>query len=220
MTQNGNTDFDVYICINKSWHAFILCIPNASDDPLEFLKDVPQDDPFVKPDILLCWMFELCFENEQQKLYKIKKEFDVLKAFKKRINKVYYIGKYMNVSTFAFQFAALRAAPHRYNVLLNDCVEFAKEFCICMLSYCSNGLQLERNVNENIRKATASGLSVEKLSRQVRSSAFFGNTFLGGFEGSTFFSSRTGSFGLIVFILVYPFFVAALTSAIIIYYIK
>ncbi|XP_053396140.1 uncharacterized protein LOC128556154 [Mercenaria mercenaria] len=220
LTHNGDTDFDVFICINKAWHAFILCIPNTINDPHGLLSDVPQDNPFVVSGDILCWSFELCFENEQLKLYKIRKEFNMLKDIRNRINKAYHIGKFMNVKPKAFQFAVLRAAPHRYNVLLNDCVEFAKEFCLCMLSYCSNYRQLEEPVNENIKKATATGLSVENLSRRVRSSALIGNTFLGGLDVSTFFSARNGSAGLIVFILVYPIFVACVTAAVIIYVLK
>lgn len=70
----------------------------------------------------------------------------------------------------AFEFAALKAAPQRYDVILNDCVKFAKKFCVHLLSYCSNARDLEAEVNRSIGQATTSGLNVEQLSRQVRSS--------------------------------------------------
>lgn len=215
MTQNGETHFDVFICVNKAWHAFVLCIPYSVNDPMGIMSDIPQDDPFLVPGDILCWIFELVYENERLRLYKIKKEFKMLRSIKERIKTAYYIGRYKNVTPKALQFAALGAAPHRYNVLLHDCVEFAKEFCLCSLSYCHNGRNLESQVNENIKKATASGLRVEMLSRRVRSSALIGNTFLGGLDVSTFLSEQNRLYVIILFvlfILVYPFVVFAILS--------
>lgn len=212
MTKSGDAHFDVFICVNNAWHAFVLCIPNHINDPLEVMLDIPQDDPFVVPGDVLSWVFELVYENVQLRQYKIKKDFRILHDIKTRINTAYYIGRYMNVTPHALQFAALRAAPHRYNVLLNDCVEFAKEFCRCLLSYCSNYGELESQVYNNISKATASGLSVEQLSRHFRSSAWFGNTALGGLDASAFFSEQNGSLLLVLlisFMLIYPCLVYA-----------
>lgn len=220
MTQNGETHFDVFICVNQAWHAFILCIPNTENDPMGLLSDFPQDDPFVVPEHTLCWVFELSYENEQLRLYKIRKEFNLMRDIKRRIKRSYFIGHYMNVKPYAFQFAALRAAPHRYNVLLNDCVEFAKEFCHCLLSYCSNYRKLESQANDAIKKATASGLSVEMLSRRVRSSALIGSTFLGSVDASTFFSGRNGSIALVLFVLIYPVIMSCITSAFIFYLLR
>ena len=108
---------------------------------------------------------------------------------------------------------------HRYNVLLNDCVEFAKEFCVAMLSYCNNHRELERDINSKIRHATASGLSVEHLSRRVRSSGMVGNTFLEGFEISTFLGGRY-SVLLVIAFFVYPVIVSAITAIIVISFVN
>lgn len=203
MTRNGDQDFHIFICINKDWHAFLLCIPVNEDfpDPLGIFSDMPKDDPFSIPDVQLTWLFELCFENEELRTYKIKKEFGLFRDLKKRVKRAFHIGYYKGVKPVALQFAVLRAAPHRYSVLLNDCVEFAKEFCIAMLSYCNNHRELESDVNGRIKQATATGLSVEHLSRRVRSSALLGNTFLNGVDFSAVFSGRYGILILIAFIL-------------------
>lgn len=195
LTQDGDTPYDVFICINPGWHAFVLCVPCGLNDPFGVFSDIPIEDPFAVPDEIFCWLFELCFQDVELKLYKIRKEFSMFKDIKKRIKKSFHIGKFENVKPAAFEFAALRAAPHRYNVLLNDCVEFAKEFCVCMLSYCSNYRKLEQQVDEKIKMATATGLSIELLSRRQKSSAHVGNTFLGGMDLSTFF--RGGLFFLL-----------------------
>ena len=221
MTRNGDQDFHIFICINKDWHAFLLCIPIKENfsDPMGLFSDMPADDPFAVPDLQLTWMFELKFENPEMKLYKIAKEFGLFKDLKKRVKKAFYIGYYKGVKPVALQFAALRAAPHRYNVLLNDCVEFAKEFCVAMLSYCNNHRELERDINSKIRHATASGLSVEHLSRRVRSSAMVGNTFLEGFEISTFLGGRY-SVLLVIAFFVYPVIVSAITAIIVISFVN
>ena len=102
---------------------------------------------FNVPDVQLFCLFELKFENPEMTLYKIAKEFGLFRDLKKRVKKVFHIGYYKGVKPVARQFFALRAAPHRNNVLLNDCVEFAKEFCVAMLSYCKNHRELEPDVN-------------------------------------------------------------------------
>ena len=58
-----------------------------------------------------------------------------------------------------------------------------------------------------------SGMSVEHLSRRVRSSAIFGNSFLGGLDVSTFFGGRFPVQWIIISLLVvmvYPIVVAVL----------
>ena len=203
MTQNGDQDFHIFICINKKWHAFLLCIPVNENfpDPLGIFSDMPKDDPFAVSDVQPAWLIELCFESEELRTYKIKKAFGLFRDLKKRVKRAFHIGYYKGVKATALQFAVLRAAPHRYNVLLNDCVEFAKEFCVAMLSYCNNHRELESDVNGRIKQATATGLSVEHLSRRVRSSALLGNTFLNGVDFSAVFSGRYGILILIAFIL-------------------
>ena len=127
---------------------------------------------------------------------------------------------YKEVCPIAFQFAALRSVPHRYNALLSDCVEFSKEFCISALSYCSNWKQLEEQVVSRIKKASATGLSLEKLSRKVRVAGWFGNFSLGGTDVTTLLSGRSGIvIALIVlFLLVYPIFVAVVVALVLKYF--
>eukprot|EP00731_Ephydatia_muelleri_P030121 Em0021g644a len=218
MTKQVDNSFDVFICINESWHAFVLCVPayQKDGDPLGVSSDMPNDDPFAVPDLLLCWVFELSFERPELRMYKIRKNYSLFGDIKKRVKKPYYIGKYAKVNPQALQFAALRAAPHRYSVLLHDCVEFAKEYCICLLSYCNNYKDLEKVVHDRIAKATASGLSVEYLSRHFKSSTFVGNTFLGGLDVSTFFGGRFPVLWIVILLIVlllYPIIVAVHDSA-------
>ena len=206
-------DMDLFICVNKAWHGFVLCVP-AGEDPnhLADFSDVIQS-PFDVPAVSLCWQFELCIEDEKLRTYKIRKEFQLFKDVKGRIQRSFFIGRFKEITLNALQFVAMRAAPHRYSVLLEDCVEFAKEFCIQALAYCSNWHDLEEQVHNNINKASATGFSAEKLSRNIRSSGWLGNTFLGGVDVSSLMSSRyrvAGILALAVFLLSYPFVVAVI----------
>ena len=212
LTSKREHNFDVYICVNSHAHAFVLCAPVGN--PGDPFVDMLTDDITQIPGLTLCWKFELCYENIELKTYKIKKEFQLFKDFERQIKYSYHIGRYKETSPNALQFAAIRAAPHRYNVLLNDCVEFAKEFCVCMLSYCGNWKAMEEEVTSKIRQASATGLSIERLSRNVRSSGLLGNSLLGGIDFSAL-RSRLGNRGLILLVLfilwllfIYPIVVA------------
>jgi len=190
-----------------------LCVP-AGEDPnhLADFSDVIQS-PFDVPAVSLCWQFELCIEDDELRMYKIRKDCQLFKDVKGRIQRSFYIGRFKKISLCALQFVAMRAAPHRYRVLLEDCVEFAKEFCIQALAYCSNWRDLEEQVHSNIKKATATGFSAEKLSRNIRSSGWLGNTFLGGVDVSGLMSSRYRVAGVVAFVallLCYPFVVAVI----------
>ena len=84
-----------------------------------------------------------------------------------------------------------------------------------MLSYCKNYRELEPYVNSRIKQATASGLSIEQLSRRIRSSAMVGNTFLEGLEISTFLGGRY-SVLLVIAFFVYQIIVSAITAIVVI----
>ncbi|XP_072043406.1 uncharacterized protein [Amphiura filiformis] len=208
-------DYDVFICVNKHCHAFLLCVPIGGTGPKDpWLDEIMPDadnKPFDVPDFNFCYKLELAFEEVALKMYKIKKAFSIFKDVKDSIHKSYYIGRYKGTSPYGLELATLRAAPHRYRVLLDDCVEFAKEFCIQLLAYAENWREIEEEVNNRIKKAAATGLSIETLSRRVQSSALLGNTFLGGLDISSFMatSPRTAVVLLVagVFLILYPIIV-------------
>ena len=208
--------YDIFICVSKNWHGFVLCVPASDIDPLfnDMITDVIKT-PFDVPDLMLCSTFELCYENEQLRTYKIRKVFSLFKDIKGRIKRSFFIGHYEEISLSGLEICAIHAAPHRYAVLLEDCVEFAKEFCTQALRFCSNGKAIEKEVNKNIKDATASGFSFEHLSRNVRSSAWFGNVLLNVPDFSSAWSQRNAiivGFLLVAFILVYPVFVVVIYS--------
>lgn len=217
LTSVGVNNFDIYICINSHAHAFVLCSPVGN--PGDPFTDMLSDDIKLIPGLAMCWTFEVCYENIELKMYKITKAFQLFKDIEKRIKYSYYIGRYQKTSPNALQFAAIRAAPHRYNVLLNDCVEFAKEFCICLLSYCSNYKSLEREVTTRIREASATGLSIERLSRNIYTSGLLGNTFLSGINLSAFTGriGNRGTIALIILVLVMLFVYPVVVALIIVY---
>lgn len=206
--------YDIFICINKGWHAFVLCVPVGNPENIPRWMDpnlsaFPTGNPFDVPGSLFCITFELCFDYAEQRMYKIKYQAaQLFTKIKEQIQKSYYIARYSGLNTKALQFTALRAAPKRYRVLLDDCVEFAKCFCVEALAYSNNYKDIEKTVNENIDKASASGFSVENLSRRVRSSGWAGNTFLGGIDVSQMMSGRRAPFVVIPLLLVYPWVVA------------
>ena len=207
LAEGRSTNLDVHICVNKHSHAFVLCVPV---DTSEVYPDLFKEDPMFIPELILCWRFELCFENENQRTYKLRKVFGLFKDVKGSIQKSFYIGRYENTPINGLEFAALRAAPHRYSALISDCVEFAKEFCHVLLSYCRDGLQLEKEVIKRLAKATATGLSVERLSRKVQTSAIIGNSFLGGVDISGILASKWAIplvLLVVFFVLIYPILV-------------
>ena len=201
-------DYDLFICVNKYNHAFVLCVPCGPVDQASPLAGAFKKNPSDIPDLQLCWRFELCFENQQLRMYKIRKEFSLFKDIVDKINKSYHIGTYKDMSATALQFAALRSAPQHYNVLLHDCVEFSKEFCLCLLSYCSNWKTLEKQVHSRIGEASATGLSIEKLSRRYRTSGILGSLSLQGGDVTTFMTERNLFFVLLFFL--YPIIVAVM----------
>ena len=196
---------DVFITINHYQHACILIVPTSNDLAFEHIQLV-SENPFSVPVDSTCWLIDLRFEEINLRTYKISMKKEVLEVLKKSIKKSFFIGRYENVgSNLCFQLAILRASPNRYNAILADCVEFAKEFCICLLSYCSNFSDLEAVVKENIKNATATGLSVEHLSRNSRLSGYLGNLMLGGTDISSILSGNSlFVVAAVIFFFVYP----------------
>ena len=209
LASRGKADkaFDIFICVSKSWHGFILCVPAHTDPGFEDMITDVIKSPFDVPDLILCYTFELCYEDQRLQTYKIRKQFSLFKDIKDRIKRSFFIGHYKEISPSGLQICAIHAAPHRYAVLLKDCVEFSKEFCLEALRFCSNGKAIENDVKNNMKSATVSGFSFEHLSRNVRSSAWIGNVLLNGTDLSAIFSRRYSipiACLAFVFILVYP----------------
>ncbi|KAK3750777.1 hypothetical protein QZH41_015320 [Actinostola sp. cb2023] len=165
LTIGDKAQYDVFICVNSEWHGFVLLAlsgqPNSG-----FYKDLLEDDPFKIPAQLLCTIYELRYDDSIQRMYKISRKMRMFKDIEKYTKKSYFIGRYTGVPIKALDFAALSAAPHRYEAILHDCVSFAMEYCDALLSYSTNGLEIEPKVHANINKASATGFSVERLSRQ------------------------------------------------------
>lgn len=208
-------EYDMFICVSKNWHGFVLCVPAAIDTLFEDMITDVIKLPFDVPDLILCYVFELCYDDEKIKTYKIRKSFSLFKDLKERIHRSYFIGHYKQISPSGFQIAAMRAAPHRYEVLLHDCVEFSKEFCLQALAFCSNSREIESEVKKNIKAASASGFSVEHLSRKVKSSGWLGNFALGGTDISSLLSRRNPNATLclvVAFCFIYPIVVFAIGS--------
>lgn len=177
-------DFDVFICVDRHSHAFVLCAPCDSDAvnwraAIYCLFAGKAYDPFDwVPDIQLCWRFELCYEDIRQRTYKIRKVFALFQNIKGKIKKTYHIGTYKSTADVALQFSALEAAPQRYSAILNDCVEFSKKFCEALLRYCDNRQHLKKQVMSQIKEVSATGLSLERMSRDVRALGWLGSLYL------------------------------------------
>ena len=202
---------DVFITIDKHLHAYVLIAPTGNDSKFDNIQEM-LENPNITLNELRCWRIDLRYEEIKQKSYQISIEYDFFKRFLKSLKKAYFIGRYENVrNPLCFQLAILRSAPRRYNAILSDCVEFAKEFCMCLLSYCSNGTKLEINVKDNIEKVTATGLIVEYLSRNFGSSGYLSNLFAGGTDVSSIFAGNPlVTVVVIILLLVYPVTVSLL----------
>ena len=210
LVSRGKQDFDIFICVNKHNHAFVLCVPCGPVD--QTFGDALSKDPFDVPAFQMCWRFELCYENAQLRTYRIRKEFSLFKDIKGKVSKTYHVGTYKSTAIMALQFAAMRAAPHRYSAILSDCVEFSKEFCMALLSYCANWRELEEQVTGRIREASATGLSLERISRDVRVSGWLGSLSLRGADVSSLLTEQRGLVLVVavLLLLVYPIIIAAI----------
>jgi len=202
--------YDVFIC-SDGFHAFLLLVGANNDQPF-MGPSMMGADAFDIPDLLACWRIELCFEHVELQTYQITMKLVLFKDVKNVVKRAFHIARYEKVKHIkCFHLACLQAAPHRYNAILKDCVEFAKEFCVCLLSYCENGLSLETHVLSQLKKVTATGLSFEKLSRNSFLSGIFANVSLGGLNMSSFLSGPRFAIAILLllfFLLIYPIFVA------------
>ena len=213
---NDRKTFDVFIC-SDGGHAFLVLAEVSHTEPVYGPKST-NDNPYLIPGSLLCWKIDLRFEEVKLRTYKVSKKFQLFKDIEKHIKKTFYIGRYENVKSIkCFDLACLRAAPHHYNAIIDDCVEFAKEFCICLLSYCDCSKELEKKVMSESKKVSATGLSLETMSRNSFISGILGNISFGGVDVSSYLSGPHGSLivlGIVAFLLLYPIFVAFLAVVI------
>ena len=181
-----------------------MIVPASDDLAFEHIQFV-SENLFSITVYLMFWLIDLHFEEICLRTYKISMKMELLEVLKKSIKKAFFIGRYENVgSNLCFQLAILQATPNRYDTVLADCVEFAKEFSICLQSYCSNLKDLEAVVKENIKNATATGLSVEYLSRSYGLSGYLGNLILGGTDISSILSGNSlFVVAAVIFFLIY-----------------
>ena len=202
--------YDVFIC-SDGFHAFLL-VTIVSEARMAQDLDMSSTDPPKVPDRVVCWRMELQYKEIKLQTYQISKECVLFKDVKENIQQSYYIGRYEKVKNIkSLDLACLQAAPHHYNAILKDCVEFAKEFCMCLLSYCENATKLEKIVQKRIKKVSATGLSIERSSRNYFLSGIFGNVSLGGLNMSSFIAGTKGTIAIIlglIFLLIYPIFIA------------
>lgn len=212
ISEGNPLSYDVFIC-SDGFHAFLLLIA-ASNEPPVFGPNVMGSDAFEVPDLLGCWRIELQYEEVKLQTYQITMKLVLFRDVKADMKRSFYIARYEDVKHVkCFDLACLRAAPHRYNAILKDCVEFAKEFCMCLLSYCENAGNLEKHVISQLKKVTATGLSLEKLSRNSLLSGLLGNISLGGLNMGSFLSGpkvAIAIFLVIFFLFIYPIFVACI----------
>lgn len=174
----GKTDFNVFICLSKHGHAYVMCVPHVEG---KTFPDVMSREVFRMPRPLLCWSFELCFEETSLQIYKLKKTFAIFRDLRMRVATAYFMATFKKTSAMAFQFAALQAAPCRYNAIAADCVEFSKQFCLSLLRYCDNKREIEESMRRRIKEASATGLNLERMSRHKHQDSGFLDSFsLGG----------------------------------------
>lgn len=165
LASTGTMDLDLFICVNKIEHGFVLCVPASGYET--GLVDVVSS--FVKSPVYIpartrCWQYELR-EGYGGQSYKISRECSQFRDVEGRIHRRFYIGRYEGTSLNALQFVAMEVAPHQYGVLQADCFQFAKEFCIQALAYSSNRSKIEKRVLSNITKSSADGFGVKKLTQ-------------------------------------------------------
>ena len=85
---------------------------------------------------------------------------------------------------------------------------------MALLSYCANWRELEEQVTGRIREASATGLSLERISRDVRVSGWLGSLSLRGADVSSLLTEQRAR-GLVLVVavfllLVYPIIIAAI----------
>ena len=166
LSLENRTNFDTFICVNSYWHAFLLLIPSKEQTSINYGLYSPDElnDVSKVEGLLFVWVCELRYDNMSQRTYLIDFRMAMFDTVEKTIKKSYFIGTF-HVGLKGVQISALEAAPHHYNAIINDCVEFSKEMCLRLLAHSTNWLDIQDSVEKNIKEASATGLSIERLSR-------------------------------------------------------
>lgn len=175
LASTGTMSLDLFICVNKMGHGFVLCVPVSGYETglVNVISNVVKS-PFDIPARTSCWQYELR-EGFGGQSYKISRECSIFRDVKGRIRRRFYIGRYEGTSLNALQFVAMQAAPHQHGVLQGDCYKFARKFCKRALEYSSNRCDIEERVLRNIKKASADGFGVKKLTQTISSPDVVGN---------------------------------------------
>lgn len=178
----------------KNLHASVWLIPYKSMDVgEETLKPVNSIVVLPLKDEQICFNVQLQFESMKQRKYKItryEENFINVKHKTYGSGKTYFIGFYEKINSADIQLAAMRSAPHTYSILFYDCVRFAKDFCANLLFYVSNKIRLDKQVNSNLSRITASGLKIEQLSREVETFGYTGNVTIASPDITTYLGNR------------------------------
>lgn len=199
---------DVFISIDRHPKACILIVP-AGNETLHYIQPM-RENPINVPDIALCWRIDLYYDEVQLETYQISIKYDLFKEFKKTIREAFFIGRYENVRhVLCLHLVILRASPNHFNASFEDCIAFAKEFCVYLLGYCSNAEKMEEIVNNNIKKLAAAEDKVENLPRNFELFGLLGNLLVGRSDVCSFVTGKhVVMMTVVMFILIYPFIVS------------
>ena len=131
--QGDPLTYDLFVCINHSYHAFVLVVPANQPNTLakQFLLHddavKSMDDPLEIPGVSLVRHFELRYKSESERMYKIAIKMEFFRDVEKKVKKYYYIGRYQGMTINGLQFAAFRTASKKHSVIQQDCYQSAEE---------------------------------------------------------------------------------------------
>ena len=197
---------DAFISIDRHPDACILIFP-AVNETFEHIESM-SENRIIAPDVVLCWQIDLYYGDAQLKTYQISMKYDLFKKFKKTVRKTFFIGRYENVRHVpCFHLAILRASPNHFHASFSDCIEFAKDFSLYLLDYCSNAGKMEETVNSNIKKIAED--KVEYRSRNYKLFGLLENLLAGRSDICGFITGKHAvMMAVVMFILIYPFIVS------------
>lgn len=146
--------FDVFIYTTKEGRPCVLCCVKNEIGPAfkSVYADVSEDDPFQIEKLLMVWSY--VFQDEGGDLQtNVKAEALFFYSLEPKIDKLYYIGRYPNVSPRNFEITALWSAAvtaEDFGDYASREAAFAVRFCERLIDY--SGVEQETSKKEEIIK--------------------------------------------------------------------
>ena len=155
--------YDVYIAVDESFRASVICCPSSVDEEL-----ANRNNPYQLHNQTKVLVFETIQpvikvqQQQQQQPHCAMKEMPWSKVFV-NLSSLFYIGRYRGLSRDALQVAALEATPRFFSLHRRDfAMDFCKRFCRILLQFCTDDVELCNQVHRQIERLPSRAIAITK----------------------------------------------------------